>query len=491
MRPLRTSLAIVATIAGLAVAISVGGVVMWSGSPSVWRVFAAAIAGLAVAGWVGGHYGNRLSNQLRSVSRRIDGVAGGVGSGPVGDGDVVEVEELHRAVNRLAAHVDSLSSRNAQERRWVEAIFDGLQDGILLVDAGENVIAASGRAVELLGSRDRTLTGQRLVVVARDHELVQQYRDSMSADAGPVSRAHHLRSGRTIDMTVLPVRTEGEQFGLIVLRDVTELRRLEAVRREFVANVSHELKTPLASIRALADTLEAGAIDDPEVSGEFLGRIVLEVDRLTALVDELLDLGRLESGRLVLDYRETSPMELVQSAVDRLTHQVESSGLTIDIDVGEDLAPVVVDANRVEQVLLNLIQNAIKFTPAGGSIMVRAREEAGLLRIDVIDTGVGIHEDEMPRLFERFYKSDRARRSSGTGLGLAIAKHIVLAHGGTISVESTLGFGSTFTVRIPMRPASRGAEAGAAPGVSAPTRSGIERVLEPVTEQIEGQHRKR
>jgi two-component system phosphate regulon sensor histidine kinase PhoR len=215
--------------------------------------------------------------------------------------------------------------------------------------------------------------------------------------------------------------------------------------------VSHELKTPLASIRALADTLEAGAIDDPEVSGNFLGRIVYEVDRLNALVDELLDLGRLESGRLVLDSRSIRPADLIDAAVGRMQTQIDQTGLSLTTDVSETLAPVMVDAARIEQVLINLIQNAVKFTPAGGSIAIRATEQAGMLIIEVVDTGAGIHEDEVPRLFERFYKSDRARRSAGTGLGLAIAKHIVLAHNGQIGVRSTLGRGSTFTIELPIR----------------------------------------
>ncbi len=176
----------------------------------------------------------------------------------------------------------------------------------------------------------------------------------------------------------------------------------------------------------------------------------IEVDRLNALVEELLDLGRIESGRLVLDYRSSRPAALIESSVARMRTQIDQANLTIDIEVPENLAPVIMDAGRIEQVLINLIQNAVKFTPAGGSIVVRAAESDCMLIIDVIDTGVGIHDEELPRLFERFYKSDRARHSSGTGLGLAIAKHIVLAHGGQISVRSKLGGGSTFTIELPM-----------------------------------------
>ena len=349
------------------------------------------------------------------------------------------------------AQFEAAEQRNAQEQRWVEAIFDGLQDGIMLVNSEEQVIAASGRAAALLGLSDEIQIGQRLMVLARDYELVEQFRIVMRTGERQLRTVFLSLSERFIDIAVMPVETEGERFGLVVLRDVTDLRRLELVRREFVANVSHELKTPLASIRALADTLEAGAIDDPEVSGEFLGRIVFEVDRLNGLVDELLDLGRLESGRLIARLSSyLRRLTLIERTVGRLRHQIENAGLTDrNRSSSVTLVPATIDGARIEQVLINLIQNAIKFTPAGGSILLRASEAEGWLRIDVIDTGVGIHEDELARVFERFYKNDRARRSSGTGLGLAIAKHIVLTHGGQIGVKSVLGRGSTFTIELP------------------------------------------
>jgi two-component system phosphate regulon sensor histidine kinase PhoR len=236
----------------------------------------------------------------------------------------------------------------------------------------------------------------------------------------------------------------------VVLRDVTELRRLESVRREFVANVSHELRTPLASIRAVVETLEAGAADDPAVAGEFLRRIIGEVDHLVGLVDELLDLARLETGRAVLEAEVCDPVDLLTRAAERLRPQVERAGLVLRVEVPPDLPRVRVDRGRIEQVLINLVHNAVKFTPAGGEIVARAEVADGMVEVSVRDTGVGITAEELPRIFERFYKSDTARRSPGSGLGLAIAKHIVQAHGGTIRAESTPGHGATFSFTMPL-----------------------------------------
>jgi two-component system phosphate regulon sensor histidine kinase PhoR len=231
---------------------------------------------------------------------------------------------------------------------------------------------------------------------------------------------------------------------------VTELRRLERVRREFVANVSHELRTPLTSIRAMVETLEAGAADDSEVAGKFFGHIIGEVDHLAALVDELLDLARLESDRAPLRLAAFDPAGVLVRAVDRMRPQAERAGLTVRSDVPPALPSVRGDCDRIEQVLLNLLHNAVKFTETGGEIVVAAEVADEMLRVSVRDTGVGIAAEKLPRIFERFYKTDAARRSPGSGLGLAIAKHVVQAHGGTIWAESAPGRGATLFFTLPL-----------------------------------------
>jgi two-component system phosphate regulon sensor histidine kinase PhoR len=226
------------------------------------------------------------------------------------------------------------------------------------------------------------------------------------------------------------------------------------MRREFVANVSHELRTPLASIRLLVETLEAGAAQDAEVAASLFRQAVAEIDHLTGLVDELLDLARLESGHLVLQLDERDPGELLVRAADRLRPQSERAGVELRVASSAGIGLVRVDQGRIEQALLNLIHNAIKFTPAGGTITLSAEARGELVRLAVADTGVGIPAEELPRIFERFYKRDSARRSPGTGLGLAIAKHIAQAHGGAIGAESTPGHGTTIWIDLPLASAT-------------------------------------
>jgi two-component system phosphate regulon sensor histidine kinase PhoR len=260
----------------------------------------------------------------------------------------------------------------------------------------------------------------------------------------------HGLARRLLQVSATTVNGRFERLGLVVLRDVTELRRLEAVRRDFVANVSHELRTPLTSIRALVETLETGTVDDPAMERDFLGRIVHEVERLTALVEDLMELARLESGRGVVRFEEADAAALLRTAGERLRPQVDRAGLELVYDLPEGLPAVLVERRRIEQVVINLVHNAIKFTPAGGTIAIAAHAEGEWLVVEVRDTGVGIAADEIERLFERFYKSDKARRSEGTGLGLAIARHIVQLHHGEISARSEPGRGATFTFTVPV-----------------------------------------
>ncbi len=238
-----------------------------------------------------------------------------------------------------------------------------------------------------------------------------------------------------------------------MIRDLTQLRHLQTVRQDFVSNVSHELRTPLASLRALVETLRDGALDDPPAARRFLDRMEVEVDALTQMVQELLELSRIESGQVPLERSPVDVHGLIVPAVERLRPQAERAGLALHFDVPEDLPDVMADQVRAPLIVTNLVHNAIKFTPEG-SVTVRAFRDGEAVSIVVRDTGVGIARKDLDRIFERFYKTDRSRTVGGTGLGLSIASHLVRAHGGEIWADSVEGEWSEFGFSLPLADAT-------------------------------------
>jgi two-component system phosphate regulon sensor histidine kinase PhoR len=230
---------------------------------------------------------------------------------------------------------------------------------------------------------------------------------------------------------------------------LTEVRKFETVRRDFISNISHELRTPLASLKALTETLQDGAIDAREVAVRFLNRIEAEVDSLVVMVGELLELTKIESGRVPIELAPVKPGELLTQAFQRMHAQAEREGIIMQIVPGDELPQIYADAPRLLQVLINLIHNAIKFTPSGGQIELSAYQQAENVTFCVSDTGTGIPREDRARIFERFFKGDRSRSGGGTGLGLSIAKHTIEGHRGKIWVESEEGRGSRFYFSIP------------------------------------------
>lgn len=412
-------------------------------------VLGTTLAATALVAGVGIVVAGRIGGPLEDLRQQAAAVARGRLDVAVRPADTRELGELGHAFNAMTGRLRGTLEELARARGRLEATLANLTDGVAIVDARGVVLLLNPAARRMLGVTGATAR-RPFVEVARDHELDALARAGASGTGAVAAAIQHGRTGRIIDATAQRVESGDEELTVVVLRDVTDLRRLENVRREFVANVSHELRTPLASIRLVVETLEAGAVEDPDVSYGFLRRIVGETDRLALLVDDLLDLARLESGRVHLHVEPVPAGDLVSGGVDRLRSQVERARLALVLDVPDGLPVVRADRSRIEQVLLNLIHNAIKFTPPGGEIRIAARAVADALEISVADNGVGVAPDELPRLFERFYKADKARRSEGTGLGLAIAKHIVLAHGGTIAADSEPGRGATFTVTLPL-----------------------------------------
>jgi two-component system phosphate regulon sensor histidine kinase PhoR len=324
-----------------------------------------------------------------------------------------------------------------------------MADGVMIVDGQQRVVALNRAGERLLEIGDDTARGRTVAEVVRHHDLVARLATDRRDDAPMVIEIG--RDRRQVQVVVTPLHLDEETRYVILFQDVTELRRAEAIRRDFVANVSHELRTPLASLRALVETLEDGALDDPPAAREFLGRMHVEVDGLTQMVGELLELARIESGRVQLRFARGDVGEIVRTVAARLRPQAERQGVALRVEIPEGPAEAIVDASRIETVVVNLVHNAIKFTPPGGAVRVTVEPRDGEVALVVADTGIGVEPQDLPRLFERFYKTDRSRATSGTGLGLAIVKHLVQAHGGKVWAESPgPGQGATFGVVLPV-----------------------------------------
>ena len=398
-----------------------------------------------------------------------------------------EIGVLARAFNHMADQLRSQVTTLAEERGRLEAVLTHMADGVIITDQVGRVRQMNPAAARILGTTVAEVKGRSFAQAVRHHEIIEIWQQCRQRNeeqeeviaigrlglflrvvVTPFQESNLDRSGfvrpglpdpgqdedPTIPLERHPDPSNLRNY-LVILQDLTQLRRLETTRRDFVANISHELRTPLAGLKALVDTLRDGALDDPPAAQRFLDRIEMEVDALTQMVQELLELSRIESGQVPLRLTTTRVVDVILPPVERLQPQADRAGLHLTIDLPPDLPPVLADAERVQQVVGNLVHNAIKFTPASGQITIRAHlmEQRGRLEksvvIEVADTGVGIPEEALSRIFERFYKADRARSGGGTGLGLAIAKHIVQAHGGRIWAESVEGRGSRFFFSLP------------------------------------------
>jgi two-component system, OmpR family, phosphate regulon sensor histidine kinase PhoR len=355
----------------------------------------------------------------------------------------VEIERLAAALRRASAAVAVEHAAAEAERDRLETLIDELSDAILIADADGRILLANAAARTSAGA---DVIGRRLAEVVRDHEVLAAIQ---TARGGREATATIERSEPRRFMRALARPLEGGQM-LIVLQDLTALRRLETVRSDFVANVSHELRRPITSLKAMAEALEKGALDDPDVARDFVHRMHEEIDGLAQLTNELLTLTRIESGADTLKLALQAPADLLADCARRMGPLAARAEVALLVEPGN--APAVrADGERVAQVLANLVHNAVKFTPAGGSVRLSAAREDGHVAFSVADTGVGIERGDLERVFERFYKADRSRSAGGTGLGLAIAKHIVQAHGGKIEAASDgPGRGATFRFTLPL-----------------------------------------
>ncbi len=369
-----------------------------------------------------------------------------------------ELTDLVRSLNETASHLDQTIRSLTDERNRSSAILRSMVEGVAVIAADGRLLFVNDALCRHLGVNETEMHGRPMVEVIRQSNLlavVQQVLGGQETAGSEVTLASAVSAGgaqRNFVVTAAAIRADETRGAVLVLHDISELRRLERVRRDFVANVSHEFKTPLTAIQGFAETLLGGALDDKAHRTHFVEIIRDHSARLARLTDDLLKLSFIEAGKLELEFAPVNVIALIEACAETTRLKAEQKQLTLAVECDSALPQVRGDARRLAEVLQNILDNAVQYTPLGGSISVRAAVEGGQVRIAVRDTGIGIPQEDQQRIFERFYRVDaaRSREAGGTGLGLSIAKHLVEAHGGLIEVESEVGRGSTFSILLPL-----------------------------------------
>ena len=402
----------------------------------------------------------QITRPIEQIRKWAESIAKGAGSVKMGRPKpsvhfAEEIEGLSESLSLMAEELRRQIEQMARQQNEMKAVFSSMTEGVIAFDMEERILSMNQAAAGILKCNLGTARGRNIREVARNtalHQFVSDTlsgRDSIEADIPTIPDGEGLLNGHG---TILRDES-GTQIGaLVVLNDVTRLRRLENIRRDFVSNVSHEIKTPITAIKGFVETLRDGAMKNPEDAERFLGIIEKHVDRLEAIIEDLLNLSKIEqeSEKTGISLVESRMLDILQNAL-QICH-VAIADKKIELETFcADAVMASVDPTLLEQAVVNLLDNAVKYSDTGGTIRLAVSKEKGSLVIAVQDHGCGISKKHLPRLFERFYRVDRARsrQLGGTGLGLAIVKHIVQAHGGDVTVESTPGNGSTFSIRVP------------------------------------------
>jgi two-component system sensor histidine kinase VicK len=367
-----------------------------------------------------------------------------------------EIGKLSVAFNYMTSRLREALSQNEEEKEKLSSILTNMSDGVVATDDNGRVILVNRRASSMLGVNENEMTGRHIaVLLGIDPEETEALYSASSASTLLQLEPAGQDEPIVIRVTFTPIHRR--EFGITgtiaVLQDVTEQEEMETSRREFVANVSHELRTPLTTIRSYAEALDDGAMGEPQLAERFVGVIRNETERMIRLVTDLLHLSRLDSNEAPLRMQPADVMEMLDEVADRFSFQMKEKHIRSGMFVEQGIGTVIIDRDQIEQVLDNLMSNALKYTPEGGSIRIEARRNSeGMLSISVQDTGIGIPKKDLDRIFERFYRVDKARSRNmgGTGLGLSIAREIVKAHGGQIFLESEYGQGTCTTFTLPM-----------------------------------------
>jgi len=403
-------------------------------------------------GWI---ISRRISGPIEQMKRSAAQFAAGDLSHRLVSPATEEMAGLADAMNQMAAQLDERIHTIIRQRNQLETVLASMLEGVIAIDSEERIVSINRAAARLFENEPAHCLNKSVQEVIRSPALQQFIRRALK-NMNPAKEdiTVYQNEERVIDVKSSPLLdADRQQIGtLVVFNDVTQLRRLENMRRDFVANVSHEIKTPLTAIKGFVETLQQGRVDSAEENERFLKIIQKHVDRLGTIVEDLLTLSRIEQedeGKTI-NFQPVKIADTFQAAIQLCRPRADEKKIRIDLDCEKD-SDAVFDPALIEQAVVNLLDNAIKYSKPQSTVLLTAQRQNSGVVIRVIDHGIGIAQKHLPRLFERFYRVDKARSRNmgGTGLGLAIVKHIAQAHGGHVTVESTLGEGSCFSIHLP------------------------------------------
>tara|TARA_B100000676_G_C18090375_1_gene859117 strand:+ start:4006 stop:5391 length:1386 start_codon:yes stop_codon:yes gene_type:complete len=399
----------------------------------------------------------KYQRRISSLSDSVDDLIPAIERIPFGSYDQRVISDHHdlvrleESINAMAYEISQNIEKLDQENTTLDMLMDSMADGVIVLDGDGLVTLFNDSAKDMFNVVDVRPLGSRIAELIRDFEIIELVSRSIDNNERYQSEVELVDNRRYLSVTVTPLGQEIPYGTLVTVHELTDIKQTETSRKQFVSNVSHELRSPIASVKAMVEVLKDGAINDNEVAHDFLQRINRDIQRMTVLVDDLLELSRIESGQesFKIETWELSPIvaESISLVMDQNRMEISSELKIIDQTTNEN---VLVEKDRLIQILVNLLQNAVKFSRTEGEIKVSSKMTDEFVEIRVSDSGSGISEEHLPYVFERFYKVDRARSDMGTGLGLAIVKHLVQAHGGDVGVNSTEGEGSEFYFTLPV-----------------------------------------
>ncbi len=391
-----------------------------------------------------------MTHPIRELTKAARRIAGGQLEQKIKIATKDEIGLLSQAFNEMSTHLKTSMDAISAEKTKLDSILDSMADGVIMTDSKGVIVLANRAAGIFFGFEEERAANKPVIEVVHDHEVDEVLKSCLKADKEHTVQFESGIARRFFRAIAVPLHSNGRLSGaLILLQDLTELRNFQTMRRELVGNISHELRTPIAGIKAMVETLRGGAINDKKAATDFLTRIESEVDRLSQIVTELTQLSRIETGEAELKKEPIKLNALLEEVIIEMTPLAERQQVKLIKQLAPDIPLVPVDKDRIRQTIINLAHNAIKFNKPRGKVTVSTTYDDKFVNVSVVDTGIGISKDDLPHVFERFYKADKARAGGGSGLGLAIAKHTIQAHGGEIRAKSEEGKGSTFTFTLP------------------------------------------